>query len=136
MVSLISSTIFGVSLFSKTLNFKIMTVYTTIAQLVIALSVVYVWIFRFDNIITEFKQFGLSDLVRNSVGASKTALATLLITGIWFPELVFISALSMGFLMICAQFFHFKIKNPWLKHLPSLLLLALSLYVALSAYKL
>jgi hypothetical protein len=110
-----------------------MNIYTIIAQLVIAISVIYVWIFRFDNIVKEFKQYGLSDLTRNIVGASKIALATLLITGIWFPALVFIPALLMAFLMICAQFFHFKVKNPWFKHLPSLLLLAISLFVALSA---
>jgi hypothetical protein len=110
-----------------------MNIYTIVAQLVIAISVAYVWIFRFDNIVKEFNQYGLSDLTRNIVGASKIALATLLITGIWFPELVFIPALLMAFLMVCAQFFHFKVKNPWLKHLPSLLLLAISLFVALSA---
>jgi hypothetical protein len=110
-----------------------MNIYTTIAQIVIAISVAYVWIFRFDIIVIEFKQFGLSDLIRNIVGASKIALATLLITGIWFPALVFIPALVMAFLMICAQFFHFKAKNPWLKHIPSLLLLALSLFIAISA---
>jgi hypothetical protein len=110
-----------------------MNIYTTVVQLVIAISVAYVWIFRFDNIVKEFKQYGLSDLTRNIVGASKIALATLLITGIWFPSLVFIPALVMAFLMICAQYFHFKVKNPWIKHLPSLLLLALSLFVALSA---
>jgi hypothetical protein len=110
-----------------------MNIYTTIAQIVITISVAYVWIFRFDIIVIEFKQFGLSDLIRNIVGASKIALATLLITGIWFPALVFIPALVMAFLMICAQFFHFKAKNPWLKHIPSLLLLALSLFIAISA---
>jgi hypothetical protein len=110
-----------------------MNIYTTVVQLVIAISVAYVWIFRFDNIVKEFKQYGLSDLTRNIVGASKIALATLLITGIWFPSLVFIPALVMAFLMVCAQYFHFKVKNPWIKHLPSLLLLALSLFVALSA---
>jgi hypothetical protein len=112
-----------------------MTTYTIIAQLVIALSVGYVWIFRFDNIVKEFKQYGLSDLTRNMVGASKIALATLLVAGIWFPALVFIPALLMAFLMASAQFFHFKVKNPWLKHIPSLLLLAVSLYVALSVSK-
>lgn len=110
-----------------------MNTYIIISQLVIAISVGYVWIFRFDNIVKEFKQYGLSDLTRNIVGASKIALATLLIAGIWFPALVFIPALLMAFLMVCAQFFHFKVKNPWLKHLPSLFLLALSLFVALSA---
>ncbi|RKS95148.1 DoxX-like protein [Flavobacterium limicola] len=112
-----------------------MNTYTTIAQLAIALSVGYVWIFRFDNIVKEFKQYGLSDLTRNMVGASKIVLATLLVTGIWYPELVFIPALLMAFLMASAQFFHFKVKNPWIKHLPSLLLLAISLFVALYVSK-
>lgn len=112
-----------------------MNIYSTVAQIVIALSVGYVWIFRFDNIVKEFKQYGLSDLTRTIVGASKIALATLLVTGIWFPTLVFIPALLMAFLMVCAQYFHLKVKNPWSKHLPSLLLLAASLFVALMASK-
>jgi hypothetical protein len=112
-----------------------MNIYSTVAQLVIALSVGYVWIFRFDNIVKEFKQYGLSDLTRTIVGASKIALATLLVTGIWFPTLVFIPALLMSFLMVCAQYFHLKVKNPWSKHLPSLLLLAASLFVAIMASK-
>ena len=112
-----------------------MNIYSTIAQLVIAASVGYVWIFRFDNIVKEFKQYELSDLTRTIVGASKIVLATLLVTGIWFPILVFIPALLMAFLMLCAQYFHFKVKNPWSKHLPSLLLLAASLFVALMGSK-
>ena len=112
-----------------------MNTYSIIAQLIIALSVCYVWIFRLDNIVKEFKQYGLSDLTRNIVGASKITLATLLVTGIWFPVLVFIPALLMAFLMACAQFFHFKAKNPWSKHFPSLFLLALSIFVALFASK-
>lgn len=38
-----------------------------VAQLVVGISVLFVWIFRFDNIIKEFKQFGLSDLMRSFV---------------------------------------------------------------------
>jgi len=112
-----------------------MNIYSIIGQIIIAMSVGYVWIFRFDNIVKEFKQYGLSDLTRNAIGASKIILATLLITGIWFPTLVFIPALLMAFLMACAQFFHFKVANPWSKHLPSLLLLAISLLVVIFASK-
>ncbi len=101
-----------------------------IAQIVLALSVVYVWVFRFDNIVLEFKQYGLPDLIRNFVGASKIALATLLITGIWYPGLVLYSALSMAFLMICAQLAHFKVKNPIPKYIPSFILLIISLFIA------
>ena len=101
-----------------------------IAQLVIAVSIVVVWVFRFDNIVKEFKQYGLPDLVRNMVGAAKIALATLLVAGIWYPGLVLVPALLMAFLMLCAQLAHIKVRNPWHKYVPSLLLLVLSLFVA------
>ncbi len=101
-----------------------------LAQIIIAISIIVVWVFRFDNIVVEFKQYGLPDLVRNIVGASKIALSTLLIAGIWYPALVAIPALGMAFLMVCAQVAHFKVKNPWQKHVPSLVLLLLSLFVA------
>ena len=109
-----------------------MNTITVLSQLIIAISVGYIWIFRFDNIVLEFKQYQLPDVVRNLVGASKIALSTLLVAGIWFPALVFIPALLMAFLMLSAQYFHFKVKNPWAKHLPSLVFLLLSLFVAAS----
>ncbi len=62
-----------------------------IAQLTIAFSIIIVWVFRFDNIVVEFKQYGLSDLIRSMVGASKIALSTLLVVGIFYKEVVFVS---------------------------------------------
>ncbi len=103
---------------------------STFAQLIVAVSIFIVWVFRFDNIVIEFKQYGLSDLTRMIVGAAKIALATLLVAGIWYSSLVLIPALMMAFLMICAQYFHFKVKNPWQKHIPSLVLLLLCLFIA------
>lgn len=105
----------------------------SLTQMVLALSVAYVWIFRFDNVVKEFKQFGLNDITRNLVGASKIALATLLVAGIWHSSLVQIPAVLMGLFMISAQYFHFKIKNPFIKHLPSLLLLILCAIIALGS---
>lgn len=101
-----------------------------IAQVIVALSIVIVWVFRFDNIVKEFKQYGLSDLTRTIVGSTKIALSALLIAGIWYPSLVLIPALIMAFLMISAQYFHFKVNNPWHKRVPSLLLLLLCLFIA------
>ena len=104
-----------------------------VAQIIVALSIGTVWIFRFDNIVKEFKQYGLSDLVRTLVGSTKIVLATLLVAGIWYSSLVLIPALLMAFLMLTAQYFHFKVKNPWQKHLPSLVLLALCIFIAFEA---
>jgi len=112
-----------------------MNIYSVVAQIIVALSIVIVWVFRFDNIVKEFKQYGLSDLTRTIVGATKIVLSTLLIVGIWYPALLLVPALLMAFLMVSAQYFHFKVNNPWLKHMPSLFLLALCLYIASVALK-
>ena len=83
-----------------------------------------------ENIIIEFKQYGLSDLIRNIVGASKISLSALLIAGIFYPGLILFSSLSMAFFMFCAQLAHIKVKNPWVKFIPSLIFLILSLLIA------
>lgn len=101
-----------------------------LVQLTLALSVAYVWTFRFHNVIAEFKLFGLSDLTRNFVGVSKISLATLIVAGIWYPSLVFVPSILMGLFMIAAQYFHFRAKNPFSKHFPSLILLIVSAFLA------
>ena len=106
---------------------------TILVQLTLAISVAYVWIFRFHNVVEEFKLFGLSDLTRNFVGATKISLATLLVVGIWYSTLIFIPSVLMGLFMIAAQYFHFKAKNPFIKHLPSLILLILCAFLALES---
>jgi len=100
------------------------------AQLIIAMSVAYVWTFRYDNIVKEFKQYGIPDLLRNIVGAAKIALSTLLVAGVWYPDLVVLPALLMAGLMVCAQAAHLKVSNPWQKFVPSALLLIMSMFVA------
>jgi hypothetical protein len=112
-----------------------MTNLSIVAQIIVALSIVIVWIFRFDNIEKEFNQYGLNVLTRSFVGAAKIALSTLLIAGIWFPSLVLIPALLMAFLMLSAQYFHFKVGNPLQKRLPSFFLLLLCLFIAAVSLK-
>lgn len=110
-----------------------MTKLLPFVQIFVAASVAFVWIFRFDNVIKEFKQFGLSDLTRSFVGASKIALATLLVVAVWYPALLTIPAALMGAFMLGAQYFHFKIKNPFQKHLPSLILLLGCIFLTLAS---
>jgi hypothetical protein len=107
-----------------------MLFYAQIAQVVIAVSVVLVWIIQFDIVAGEFTEYGLPVMVRSAVGATKTALSTLLVAGLWYPSLVLVPALMMAGLMVCAQFAHFSVKHRVRKFLPSLALLILSLFVA------
>jgi len=106
---------------------------TIVVQITLAISVAYVWIFRFHNVLEEFKKFGLSDLTRNLVGATKIALATLLVVGIWCSSFVFIPSIIMGLFMIAAQYFHFKAKSPFIKRMPSLILLILCAFLAFTS---
>ncbi len=98
-------------------------------QIIIAISVINVWVFRYDNIVEEFVQYGLSNLIRNIVGATKISLSTLLIVGIFYEKVVLAASLLMAFLMICAQIAHISVKNPLVKYIPSFILLLLSLFV-------
>lgn len=105
-----------------------------LAQLIVSISVIIVWVFRHENIVLEFKQYGLSSMVRNAVGASKIALATVLILGIWYQEFLVPAALLMAFLMVSAQYFHIKVKNTFVKFIPSFVLLVLCLFIAAFNY--
>ena len=103
-------------------------------QVIVAVSVLYIWTFRYENIVVEFKHYGYSDLLRNVVGSSKISISAILLVGIWYNDRVFYGALSMAFLMICAQYSHFKVQNPVIKFLPSLIFLIMSLFVAAFNY--
>ena len=100
-------------------------------QIVVAVSVLIVWVFRYHNVIAEFEQFGFSDVFRNFVGASKIAISTLLLTGICYADLTPYAAIGMAVFMLAAQLSHLRVKNPFLKRLPSLVFLLMSVFVAL-----
>jgi hypothetical protein len=105
-----------------------------VSQITVATSVIIVWVFRRKNIIIEFEEYGISDTIRDIVGAVKISLATILILGIWHKEFLILSSLSMAFLMICAQYYHFKVRNNFKKFVPSLALLLLCLFIAAKSY--
>lgn len=100
------------------------------AQVIIACSIAFVWIAHFPNVVAEFHEYGLPDLVRSSVGATKIALSTLLIAAIWYPALATIPALLMALLMVCAIVAHLRVHHAWQKSAPAAGLLVLSLFVA------
>lgn len=107
-----------------------MLLLSQISQIIIAVSILIVWVFRFENIVVEFKQYKISDQMRTIVGAMKISLATLLVAGIWYEKLTLVPALLMAGLMLCAQAAHFKVKNSWSKRVPSLILFLLCIFVA------
>ena len=109
---------------------------TIAVQALVAASIFFVWVVRYDNIIQEFKQYGLPDWLRDLVGILKLTFALLLLLGIQRASLAIIGGLGIAGLMGCAFVIHLRVKNPMFKMLPSLTLLALSLFIVVINYRL
>ncbi|CAN5902057.1 hypothetical protein BH11VER1_BH11VER1_11850 [soil metagenome] len=99
-------------------------------QVLVAASIFFVWVVRYDNIVVEFKHFGLPDCLRDSVGILKLAFALLLLLGIERHSLAVIGSIGIAILMAAAFATHLKVKNPVIKMLPSLTLLVISVGIA------
>ena len=111
-----------------------MEIILILAQIIVASSILIVWVFRYENIALEFQQYNLSALTKNFIGALKISLSTIIVLGIWYEDLLFLSSILMAFLMLCAQYFNFKVNNPLHKFAPSFFLLLVSLFIASISY--
>ena len=112
-----------------------------IIQIVIALGILNVWVFRFgnstqwrggeaSNMKEEFQVYGLPGWFLQVVGFLKVLCAVCLIAGIWFPALTKPAAIVLAVLMLGAIAMHVKVKDPAKKSLPALTMLILCLVVA------
>ena len=107
----------------------------TVLQIVIAVVIIAVWVFRprletsfragnAKNIIEEFAIYGLPKWSVYAIGITKMSLAPLMILGIWFTSLVQYAALGMGILMAGAVVCHLKTKgDPLSRATPASLML-------------
>lgn len=105
-------------------------------QALVAASIFFVWVVRYDNIIAEFKQYGLPEWQRDFVGVLKLTFALLLLIGIERKPLAVAGGLGIAALMACAFVIHLRVKNPPFKMAPCLSLLLISLVIALINYRL
>jgi uncharacterized membrane protein YphA (DoxX/SURF4 family) len=109
---------------------------TIVLQALVAASIFFVWVVRYENIKQEFKQYGLPDWSRDLVGILKLTFALLLLLGIQRTPLAIVGSLGIAGLMGCAFVVHLRVKNTVFKMLPALTLLALSLIIAVINYRL
>ena len=121
-----------------------MTTLSTVLELVIALGVFNVWLLRFgksspwrggaaQNMTEEFATYGLPSWFMRFIGFLKISLATLLIVGVWIPDVTLYAALGMVALMLGAVAMHFKVGDPLRKSLPAISMLTMSAVVAFAA---
>jgi uncharacterized membrane protein YphA (DoxX/SURF4 family) len=121
-----------------------MRIVVSVLQVVVALGLLNVWLLRFNrktpyrggdagSMQEEFAAYGLPAWSTYLVGALKVGAAICLIVGLWIHTLVFPAALLICLLMVGALAMHLKVRDPFTKSLPALLVLALSLTICFSA---
>ncbi|GAC1514542.1 MAG: hypothetical protein NVS1B4_02440 [Gemmatimonadaceae bacterium] len=99
-------------------------------QALVAASIFFVWVVRYDNVKQEFKYFGLPDWMRDLVGIAKLTLSLMLLIGIDREPFALIGSIGVALLMASAVATHLRVKNPFAKLLPSLTLFVLSMVIA------
>ena len=114
-----------------------------VCQVVIALGIFNVWILRRDrptpyrpegasDIADEFRRYGLPEGTWKLVGATKVLLAALLLVGVFVPSVAPLAAGALAVLMISAVGAHVRVRDPLIKAMPALAMLALCTVVLVS----
>tara|TARA_B000000437_G_C11430479_1_gene217941 strand:- start:92 stop:466 length:375 start_codon:yes stop_codon:yes gene_type:complete len=114
-------------------------------QLLIAIGLINVWLFRFNkatdyrggnatNMKEEFIAYGLPVWLMYFVGTLKVSIALMLIISFWVEQLLLYNLIALAVLMIAAVLMHVKVKDPIKKSYPALSILfmiALIMYFTL-----
>lgn len=114
----------------------------TIAQVVVALGLLNVWLFRFSkvspyragtakNMKEEFAAYGLPSWSVFVVGGLKVLFALCLLAGFWVAPLIRPAAIGVAVLMVGAIAMHIKVSDTLVKSAPAAIMLVLSLLVAM-----
>ena len=109
-------------------------------QVAAALGLLNVWLLRFnrgtayrggnaDTMQGEFAAYGLPPWSVYVVGTLKVSAALALVVGIWVPALVWPAAILVSLLMVGALAMHLKIRDPLVKSVPAVAMLAVTLTI-------
>ena len=103
-------------------------------KILVGVSIFFVWVVRYQNIIEEFKLYHLPDWLRDLVGIFKITFAVMLQTTSAY--LVLLGSGGIALLMAAALITHFRMKTSYVKRLPSVALLFISLLLFSIEYSL
>jgi len=115
-----------------------MTTLAIILNLVIAITLLNVWLIRFNketiyrggdsnSMLEEFLTYGLPKWFMYVIGSMKVIIAILLILGIWISSLNLYSYIILCVLMLGAIIMHLKVKDKIIKSAPAISILTLLL---------
>ncbi|MBT5901264.1 MAG: DoxX family protein [Opitutaceae bacterium] len=107
-------------------------------QVIVAFGLLNVWLLRSGkptryrgngaaSMREEFAAYGLPAGVMRVVGTLKVTVALALLLGVWIPAVVFPAAILLIILMVGAFLMHLKVKDPFERSIPSLLMLGMAI---------
>jgi hypothetical protein len=116
--------------------FIIMTYLLIVLQLIVGLGILNVWLLRpgqptpfrggqAKTLREEFAAYGLPYWFMILVGVLKVGLALTLLAALWLHPMAQPAAIGLGLLMVGAFVMHLKVKDPFIKALPSIAVLAM-----------
>lgn len=117
-----------------------MDILATVLQVIVALGLLNVWLIRAgkatpyrgseaQSMREEFEAYGLPAAMLYVVGGLKILIALALLAGIWVSILVAPAAAILIVLMLGAFSMHLKVKDPFVKAMPSLLMLGMAIAI-------
>ena len=93
----------------------------------VLVSILFVWVIRYDNIVKEFITYGYPEWFRDLVGIFKISFAVMLMSQ--SVQVVQVGSIGIALLMTGALITHVRSKSPVFKMLPSFGLLCASVLV-------
>ena len=109
---------------------------TVSLQALVAASIFFVWVVRYENVVSEFRQFGYPNWLRDLVGILKLTFSILILVGIEQKQFAVVAGIGISLLMLAAFVTHLRVKNPPIMMMPSLTLMVVSVLISFLNYQL
>lgn len=100
---------------------------------VVAGSLFFVWVVRYQNIVEEFKTYRLPSWLRDLVGIFKLSFALMLFGD--DSAIILLGALGISVLMLAAMATHLRVHNTFYKMAPSMSLMVICSLIATLTYQ-
>tara|TARA_B110000438_G_C15798296_1_gene643867 strand:+ start:1912 stop:2259 length:348 start_codon:yes stop_codon:yes gene_type:complete len=105
-----------------------------VLKIIVGVSILFVWVIRYNNIIEEFKVYQLPEWLRDIVGIFKISFAVMLQTE--SADLVMIGSGGIAVLMVAAIYTHVRVKTPYFSRIPAFVLLLICIMLFSVEYSL
>lgn len=109
------------------------TTFIYLMKALVAGSIFFVWVVRYQNIVKEFKDYGLPSWLRDLVGIFKLSFVLMLFT----EDLIIniLGASGIAALMLAAMATHIRVHNPFYKMAPSMSLMVICTLISTFTYQ-